>query len=746
MDEHYICQRAANAIISEIGPFRVSTDALQNINQFLDEFVGLILTSSLSLDLSDIKTVVFSLLPSTLGKNAIVEAELEVKTFAETESIDFEQYERMRLIEKDQFPVEDATVLLKEKCFEYCTLADKEDQLYLQKSIQKRSISIDEKIAISPIIAIYVTTVMEHIAEYLLTAVAISCEHEDTDYARIKEVYIAIVDDMQLGSVFNSMRLKEKMEKRLGIPNKLLLSVQNRKSFHSVTTPNHENTQNKTGSILDISFSDSVDLELSDENLEKYYSSSASLSIPSQPNTPTYINNNRKSTYHVLKNNRKSFNNIDGKEYVTSGSSIYDPDSKPTMDFDDLVRSGGTVKVSLTPNRLKHIEIKNLNQENTAPELTWERRSISSPRASTQTMSQTPKSSNLSRNISQARESPSEPPKTLKTVPLSSSKSVLVQYENPQELPKQMDKAVLEKRPQMSQCSTLSSISSSSSNESFSSSSSSDPSTIPVSLSTNLEKQSPVATVQESPTTKSSKITPIEGPILRRSSVSSRKSRENLRRIKSLEGTQTETEKAPDLPEKKEKEIPQVPLKDTAERTPEPARQQSSPETYVHEKYNGQINNRGSVSSSIKQWDDILKSEEPLSIPPAAKRRSLLRQMRQQQLQGIQSEKETGTSNNAVLNKVLQFERVSEDILQNRVSILPRRERFFYLQQDPSTIERKSAALLAPCPQGIDQGTQTENLVKEKEEGTIEGDEEWFLQDGEWEEQEEACIVEWLLC
>ena len=176
----------------------------------MDEFIVLLVGCSLSLDLSEIKSTVFNLLPSTLGKNAIVEAELEVKTFTETESIDYELYERMRKIEKDKFPVDEAIRLLREKCFEYCTLADKEDQLYVQKSIQKRS--SQNTIVISPIVAIYVTTVMEHIAEYLLTAVAMSAEHEDTDYVRVKEVYLALVDDIQLGSVFNKMNLKDRME------------------------------------------------------------------------------------------------------------------------------------------------------------------------------------------------------------------------------------------------------------------------------------------------------------------------------------------------------------------------------------------------------------------------------------------------------------------------------------------------------------------------------------------------------
>jgi histone H3/H4 len=215
LDEHYICQRAANAIISEIGPFRVSTDALQAINQFLDEFIVLLLTCSLSLDLSPIKAVVVSLLPSSLGKNAIVEAELEVKTFTETEAIDYELYERMRNLgtDNERFPLDIAVPLLREKCFEYCTLADKDDQLHLQRSIQKRG-EKNAKVVISPVVAIYVTTVMEHIAEYLLTAVAMTAEHEDTDYVRVKEVFLALIDDIQLGDVFNRMDLHDKMEVR----------------------------------------------------------------------------------------------------------------------------------------------------------------------------------------------------------------------------------------------------------------------------------------------------------------------------------------------------------------------------------------------------------------------------------------------------------------------------------------------------------------------------------------------------
>lgn len=59
-------------------------------------------------------------------------------------------------------------------------------------------------------------------------------------------------------------------------------------------------------------------------------------------------------------------------------------------------------------------------------------------------------------------------------------------------------------------------------------------------------------TVQDSNVApKVSKSSTTEGIILRRSSVSSRKSRENLRRVKSIEGQQMQnTEAAPKLPEK----------------------------------------------------------------------------------------------------------------------------------------------------------------------------------------------------
>lgn len=187
----------------------MSTGTLLGINQFIDEFLIQLLADCQSLDLSRIKASVFRLVPSTLGKNAIVEAELEVKTFTKVEPIDYDVYERMRTLGQSQpFPIKKCLPYLRDKCFEYCTLADKEDQQL--RPPQKEC----QDLIISPIVAIYVTTVLEHLTEYILMAVALTADIEETEVVRIKDLFLTLVDDLQLGLVFQSMDLRNKMEVR----------------------------------------------------------------------------------------------------------------------------------------------------------------------------------------------------------------------------------------------------------------------------------------------------------------------------------------------------------------------------------------------------------------------------------------------------------------------------------------------------------------------------------------------------
>ncbi|ORZ16916.1 hypothetical protein BCR42DRAFT_450753 [Absidia repens] len=408
----YICQRAANAIISEVGSYRVSTDALYGINQFLDEFLVQLLVDCQSLDLSRIKASIFNLLPSTLGKNAIVEAELEVKTFTATETIDYTMYEKMRTLGQQQqqpqhqqsaFPTKKCLSLLRDKCFEFCTLADKDDQ---QSWVPQKEC---DDVIISPIVAIYVTTVLEHMAEYILTAVAMTAETEDTDYVRIKELFLALVDDIQVGVVFQAMDLRDKMERRSFahgyLPRTSTLPSPTPIGKHQIQYST--SFMKRSGSSSRGLAFDELDLRYNDEDdttslsrpsalgLHTPFSNYSALS-DSVPHPIYPVANN---THHTSKKAYKVFKHDRHESKPPSSElasfSVYDPDA-PTMNFEDLIRSGNTMRVSLTPNRLKSIETKDQMVDDPAPsKFSWKRRSSSAPRQSTGSRSQTPSPTNL---------------------------------------------------------------------------------------------------------------------------------------------------------------------------------------------------------------------------------------------------------------------------------------------------------------------------------------------------------------
>jgi hypothetical protein len=742
----------------------------------------------------------------------------------------------------------------------------------------------------------------------------------------------------------------------------------------------------------------------------------SAMSYSSNNNT----SNNRKSTFHLFKNNRNSFSgDVPRGDSPLAG---YDPDASPatTMNFDDLIKSGGTVKVSLTPNRLRSIEIKDQTKDELSPPpLTWERRSTSSPRLSAvnatrpssplvrQNTSSSTKTTTTKKSQSMPRISASstslptsnsnsdmladtpeqkmgiDVPKisTFPQTPTSplSKKNFTVseasKYENPRDAPRPPTSAIgstVELSPTIpiatpvKKASTTTStpmVKSNSQTKVVSPSTSTPASAAATAVASPIKKtptplsklpspvespktptpltklpSSPKATyvkpslpssthsnsgssdslssaissmasmpspiisaspsvksVQEPPLprpTKSGTIMNTNGMVIRRSSVSSKKSRENLRKLKEEQELQQQLQEQQEQKQKQQQELdepmpasavavveeekkkfnqqataveavtitaePQsldkkeeagaatatsrqvrfdnanedlakteptptseaneqpavVPrIKKSAALSPErPSsmvakrasmvgnhRRRSLHESYATEKHQDiilrqRVSNVGSVSVSIKQWDDILKTEEPQQvIPPASHRRSVLRQLRQQQMQEQQNADGSSTAaatatatatvaatnnNNAVLDKVLKFERASslDDVAHQRVSHMPRRERFLYLQQDPSAIERKSSVLTAGPKKtlsvpvhravGIDQGVQTEHPEEEEEEnkstkskkssainnddddeehGLVDGDEEWFLQDDEWDEQEETAIVEWLL-
>lgn len=192
------------------------------------------------------------------------------------------------------------------------------------------------------------------------------------------------------------------------------------------------------------------------------------------------------------------------------------------------------------------------------------------------------------------------------------------------------------------------------------------------------------------------------------------------------------------------------------------------------------------VEMSVKVWDELIKNGEDTITPAAAKRRSMMQQWRQSVAEGQQHDTKTRpppvvrveSSSSSVLDKVMKFERAStlddfaqEHHRQHRASsYIPRRERFLYLQREPGVLERRTT--IKPRPITVDAEVQTDPIgppalvvtceddmgvttrkevdiesERSSEHGMVDGDEEWFLQDDEWEDiqDQETAVVEWLL-
>ena len=79
----YITSRSADVILSDVRPIKLKLEALRSMNVLLDEFLYNILCAANSLSTEKIKAGLHKVLPSTLGKDAVLEAELELKAYWE---------------------------------------------------------------------------------------------------------------------------------------------------------------------------------------------------------------------------------------------------------------------------------------------------------------------------------------------------------------------------------------------------------------------------------------------------------------------------------------------------------------------------------------------------------------------------------------------------------------------------------------------------------------------------------------
>ncbi|KAG0344274.1 hypothetical protein BG004_004605 [Podila humilis] len=316
----YIAQKFANAILADTSSYIISTDGLQAINAFLDELLFILIDTAKGLETSRIKAAVYQTFPSSLGKNAIVEAELEAKSYLDMGGKDTSNHmgngqsatSSIFNADSDETRVEQVFEQFRAKCQYYSKLGER---------LGSPAGNPSNSVVVPTLIAIYVTAVMEHVAEYVLQVASTIADRQDhADMVTVREVYVALQEDRQIESIFEIMILKAQLQKRFR--NSLIMPGTGAKPEEQ--TPATVKRSGSWGKQLRLGNSDKPKLDVQ---------------------LPTDIEDDI-----LIDPNRPQFGDWD-----------MPPDEESKLkkknDFEMLFSSGETMKVSLTPNRLRTIEV-----------------------------------------------------------------------------------------------------------------------------------------------------------------------------------------------------------------------------------------------------------------------------------------------------------------------------------------------------------------------------------------------------
>ena len=77
----YISDRSAEAILSDLRPLKLQTDALTFLNLLLDDILTNIITCSRSILTDRLKNGLLKMVPTAIGKDALLEAEMELRAY-----------------------------------------------------------------------------------------------------------------------------------------------------------------------------------------------------------------------------------------------------------------------------------------------------------------------------------------------------------------------------------------------------------------------------------------------------------------------------------------------------------------------------------------------------------------------------------------------------------------------------------------------------------------------------------------
>ncbi|KAF9534568.1 hypothetical protein CPB83DRAFT_842530 [Crepidotus variabilis] len=336
---NYISAHSADVILSDIRPIKLKPEALSAINVLLDEFLHSILSTSRSLATEKLRSALLSILPTSLGKEALLEAEVELRAY----------WERT----KSKVPPEDDTrvfhlqwsfEVLRLKCSAYSTLNEEDEDPAAEFRIDEvfsKAHEYPPNTALLDPAALYLTAIIESMCEHILSNVGrVAARDSSRTYATVNDLFVALCEDDSVYGLFKTMKVYEQIETMT-------------KTATSNTRRSKSISRNERSSLSRTS-SGQQDLTLVNTSSISRRSSDGQSTIMS----PSILGSRSSLDKGRIKDVQKTHRKSDSLRSDVSKLIDEDPPEEAAMlrEFDDLMRSTSTMKVSLTPDRLKTME------------------------------------------------------------------------------------------------------------------------------------------------------------------------------------------------------------------------------------------------------------------------------------------------------------------------------------------------------------------------------------------------------
>ncbi|KAF8204678.1 hypothetical protein BJ912DRAFT_5135 [Pholiota molesta] len=353
----YISSHSADVILSDIRPIKLKPEALRAINVLLDEFLSKILSTSGSLSPDKLRASLLSLLPTSLGKEALLEAEVELRAY-------WERTEAKASVDDDSrtFHLQWAFSLLRLKCEAYSTLNEQDEDPNSESRINEMFGKVHPhppKSALLDPAALYLTAILESMCEHILSNVGrVAARDSSRTSATVNDLFVALCEDDSIYGLFRTMKVYEQIELMSKTPksrrSRSFSRTDRQSSISRTSSPQQEPTLVHSSSISRSRQSSEGQL-----TVQMTSSSPASRSSFEKSRAIRMFANSKGSDADTQSSHKRSASLRSDNSRALLDDEISNPaeDAEMLREFDDLMRSTATMKVSLTPDRLRTMEV-----------------------------------------------------------------------------------------------------------------------------------------------------------------------------------------------------------------------------------------------------------------------------------------------------------------------------------------------------------------------------------------------------